>query len=60
MHYGIYSHETGRIRSRTVPESFWVETRAGKKNFLSGGTTWGQTFPADQLSIFVLNLCMFI
>jgi hypothetical protein len=30
--------------------------RAGKKNFLSGSTTWRQKFPADQQSIFVLNL----
>ena len=29
---------------------------AGKKNFLPGSTTWRQKFPADQRSIFVLNL----
>jgi hypothetical protein len=33
-----------------------VTTRAGKKNFLPGSTTWRQKFPADQRSIFVLNL----
>jgi hypothetical protein len=31
-------------------------TRAGKNNFLPGSTTWRQTFPADQRSIFMLNL----
>jgi hypothetical protein len=31
-------------------------TGAGKKNFLPGSTTWRQKFPADQRSIFVLNL----
>ena len=30
--------------------------RAGKNNFLPGSTTWRQKFPADQRSIFVLNL----
>jgi hypothetical protein len=30
--------------------------RAGKKNFLPESTTWRQKFPADQRSIFVLNL----
>ena len=31
-------------------------SRAGKKNFLHGSITWKQKFPADQRSIFVLNL----
>ena len=35
---------------------FHIPTRAGKKNFLPGSTTWRQKFPADQRSIFVLNL----
>jgi hypothetical protein len=33
-----------------------VTHRAGKNNFLPGSTTWRQKFPADQRSIFVLNL----
>ena len=33
------------------------EGRAGKNNFLPGSTTWRQKkFPADQRSIFVLNM----
>ena len=33
-----------------------IISRAGQNNFLPGSTTWRQKFPADQRSIFVLNL----
>ena len=33
-----------------------VVYRVGKNNFLPGSKTWRQKFPADQQSIFVLNL----
>jgi hypothetical protein len=39
-----------------VVVAYVVVSRAGKKIFLPGSTTWRQKFPADQRSIFVLNL----
>jgi hypothetical protein len=42
--------------AQLLPAVCILIVRAGKKNFLHGSITWKQKFPADQRSIFVLNL----
>ena len=51
-----YKYLKTRVMASFALNSDATIYRAGKNNFLPGSTTWRQKCPADQRSIFVLNL----